>query len=74
MLADLGKDIVKSIRFGCNITLPHFVSLLSILAKEEMTNVPLYKMKNNIKKGKLETCLLDSESAYRNLGELESIL
>lgn len=74
MLANLGKDVVKSIRFGCNITLPHFVSLLSILAKEEMTNVPLYKMKNNIKTGVLEDCLVDSELAYRNLYELESIL
>ena len=74
MLADLGKDMVKSIRFGCNITLPHFISLLSILAKEEMTNVPLYKMKNNIKTGVLEDYLVDSELAYHNLCEIESIL
>lgn len=73
MLADLGKDMVKSIRFGCNITLPHFVSLLSVLAKEEMTNVPLYKMRNNIKTGVLEDCFVDSKLAYRNLHELESI-
>lgn len=74
MLADLGKDMVKSIRFGCNITLPHFVSLLSILAKEDMTDVPLYKMKNNLAKGELEDCPLDNKLAFYNLQKLESLL
>ena len=74
MLADLGKDIVKSIRFGCNITIPHFVSLLSILAKEKMSDVPIFKMENNLVEGMLEAKVLDNRVVFQHLYELESML
>jgi len=74
MLADLGKDVVKSIRLGCNISFPQTISILSILHREDMLNVPLYKMINDVNDIELKPVLLDNKLVYELLYKLKTSL
>ena len=73
MVADLGKDCIKSIRFGCNISFPNLISLLCILKRNEMESVPLYIMKNEPASDSMTAVPLNTSDLYKSLEEMQKI-
>ena len=73
MVADLGKDCIKSIRFGCNISFPNLISLLCILKRNEMESVPLYIMKNDPASDSMTAVPLNTSDLYKSLEEMQKI-
>lgn len=69
ILADLGCDIIKSVRIGCNMSASHVFEVLSILQRNKMNNIPVYRMKVNTGTNTLEPVLMDSYSLYSILSE-----
>lgn len=69
ILADLGCDIIKSVRIGCNMPPSHLFEVLSIMHKNPMENVPVYRMKVEIGTNALEPVKLDTKQIYTVLAE-----
>lgn len=44
MIINIGKDCIKSIRLGCNISIVHLFEIISILYKNDMTHIELISM------------------------------
>lgn len=64
MVADLGTDIIKSVRLGCNISTTNMFVILSILYAHGMTNIPIYKMRVDQTDHVLRECPLDTARLF----------
>lgn len=73
ILADLGCDIIKSVLIGCNMPSSHIFEVLSILYKNKMDNIPIYKMKVKTGTNTLEPVLIDTKSLFFTLLEFNKL-
>lgn len=73
ILADLGRDIIKSVRLGCNMSPSHVFEVLSILHRNDMDNIPIYRMKIQKGTNTLEPVLIDTKSLYSILSEFNKL-
>lgn len=73
ILANLGCDIIKSVRMGCNMPPSHIFEVLSILHRNKMDDIPIYKMVVKSGTNTLEPVLIDTKSLYSMLSKFNKL-